>query len=153
MKILIALVLLLSHNTYARWADPSEAVAQVNFEHLVFDIRKDGGHHLIHERQVEILKDSARTDFGLYRLNFDAHATNFRVLAAKTTNGDHVTAVPKSDIEIKALASSGPGFDQMNQVTIAFPEVAVGSKLYLKYEMDIREPQIPGLYYGFYPLG
>lgn len=137
---------------YARWAEPADAEAAVNFENVHIHVKKSGASTVEVERQVEILKDSARTSYGLDRFTLQSSST-FKLVNAKTINGARVIPVAKRDVEIKPLASSGPGFDRQKQVTIAFPDVSVGSKLYLKYRRTVSQPEIPGLYYLHRPLG
>jgi hypothetical protein len=42
-------------------------------------------------------------------------------------------------IEDKPLASSGYGFDQQNQILISFPNITIGSKIYLKYKQKVTK--------------
>jgi len=147
-----SLFIYLASSAQARWAEPADAEAAVNFERVRIHVKKSGASTVEVERQVEILKDSARTSYGLDRLTLQSSST-FELVSAKTINGDRATPVEKHDVEIKPLASSGPGFDRQKQVTIAFPEVSVGSKLYMKYRRTISQPEIPGLYNLHRPLG
>jgi hypothetical protein len=142
----LALAACLSTPAIARWAEVSEADAAVNFRNTSYEIRADGTYTYVFEQQVEILKESARDRNGLTRITYDSHAASFEVLEAKTINPDGVFPVDREHIEIKPLASQGPGFDQKSLVTIGFPEVNVGSKLYLKYRQTQKEASIPGFF-------
>lgn len=142
-----------SNSALARWAAPEEATYAVNFDRSRYEINADGSYSLTSERQIEILKDKARTDLGLLRLTFDAHSSTLDLEEAKTINPKKTTQVRKEHIEIKPLASSGPGFDEKRQVTIAFPDVAVGSKLYYRYRRKIRKPSIPDFFSKNFALG
>jgi transglutaminase-like putative cysteine protease len=146
-SFLFALLFLTSLSVSGRWADPSEAASAVNFERNDYQVRKNGSYKVLVERQIEILKDKARVDLGLMRLNYDAHNSSLKVLEAKTINGERSVPVLKKHIETKPLASSGPGFDVTNQVTIAFPDVSVGSKLYVKYEREVKSPFVPNTFW------
>lgn len=131
----------------ARWAEPEEAAYVVNFERTRVEVRKDGAATYVTERQIEILKDSARTSQGLARRTFNSSTSRFRVLEAKTIHQNRALRVLKKDIETKPLASTGPGFDVFSQTTVAFPEVNIGSKLYIKTELIETKPKIPGLFF------
>jgi hypothetical protein len=137
----------------ARWAEPAEAPYAVNRHVNRFIVRRDGTYSLETEHQVEILKDSARLDRGLFRVTFDARASRFRLLSAKTINGAKTLEVDKRHVEIKPLASAGDGFDETRQATIAFPEVNIGSKLYSHFIREVKEPQVPGYFAVNFPIG
>jgi hypothetical protein len=131
----------------ARWAEKDEAVYVVNFERTNVTVRKDGSATYVTERQVEIVKESGRTTQGLTRRTFNSSTGRFRILEAKTINEDRSIPVSKKDIETKPLASTGPGFDVFSQTTVAFPEVGVGSKLYLKTELVEKRARIPSVFF------
>ena len=147
MRIFVfTLILFITVPAAARWATKEDAIYKVNFERRTITIRKDASATTIVERQIEILKDQARVDQGLMRISYDGTTSQFRVLKAYTINGDKEKYVAAKDIETKPLASSGPGFDVINQVTIAFPDVKVGSKLYIKSEEVESRSRIPELF-------
>jgi hypothetical protein len=153
MRTLFALVLCLTTlNAEARWSIPAEAGHVVNFEHRTYKIRKDGSATITTETQIEILKDSARESQGLTRFTYDASTSSLRILEAKTINKDGSFDVPKQDREDKPLASRGAGFDVINQVTIGFPRVNVGSKIYLKTEEIQNRATIPGYFFSLHSL-
>ncbi|PWU13430.1 MAG: hypothetical protein C5B49_14770 [Bdellovibrio sp.] len=133
-------------NTWARWQRPDEAEYAVDFENVKVTVHKDATFNLETEVSLEILKDVARAKFGLTRLSYNSRSSSFKVLEAKTINGDRVLPVRSEHIENKPLASSGPGFDEIRQVTIAFPEVNVGSKLYMRFTREVTKTSIPGFF-------
>jgi transglutaminase-like putative cysteine protease len=137
----------------ARWVDPSEVASKVNFETVRYKIKKGGAYTVDLERQLEIVKDNARADMGISRFQLDFRDTEFELLEAKTINGKEEIPVRKEHIEEKSLASSGQGFDDKRQVTIAFPQVNVGSRLYYKYRRKSLGSGISDLFSVYYPLG
>ncbi len=141
-----------SGNAQARWAEAADATYTINFEHRTFKIRKDGSATITIETQIEILKDSARESVGLTRFKYDSSISRVKVLEAKTINPDGVFEVPKQDREDKPLASSGAGFDVINQVTIGFPRVNVGSKIFLKTEEVQTRALIPDYFFSLFAL-
>lgn len=130
----------------ARWADLEDAPAIVKKMQWNYHIKKDGSFRIRVHRETEILKESARADYGMVRMTFDPVLEKFKVLKAEVVNGKQRTSVHKSNIEIKPLASSGPGFNERQQVTIVFPDTNVGSKLILTYEKEELHPAVPGLF-------
>jgi hypothetical protein len=152
ITVLFVTGLLFSVVASARWAEPSEASYAVNFERRTYKIRKDGSATITIETQIEILKDSARESQGLTRFTYDSSISSVKILEAKTIDKDGTFDVPKQDREDKPLASRGAGFDVINQVTIAFPRVNVGSKLYMKTEETQRRAIIPGYFFTLQAL-
>jgi len=130
----------------ARWADLEDAPAVVKEMKWHYYVKKDGSFRLRIHREIEILKEAARADYGMVRLTFDPVLEKFKVLKAEVINGKQRTTVHKSNIEIKPLASSGPGFNERQQVTIVFPDTNVGSRLILTYEKEELHPAVPGLF-------
>jgi len=74
-------------------------------------------------------------------------------IEAKTINGSKEFEVPESDIVIKPLSSSGPGFDTQNQVSVAYPNVEIGSQLELKYHLVRTKPSLPGYFNDHFTIG
>ncbi|MES2855834.1 MAG: DUF3857 domain-containing protein [Bdellovibrionota bacterium] len=155
LKISLTALVLLSFTlpASARWIEPKEASHAINFSNLEVQVRKDGSHIDTLEQQVEILNDAGRDSEGMLRFTTTAQSSEIKIIQAATINGGTRMAVPESDIEIKPLASAGPGFDLFYQVTIAFPDVRIGSKLYIKYSVDIKEAPMPGFFSMNYPIG
>lgn len=151
--ILPALLFLLPLSSSARWAEPSEAAAKVNFERVRYKVRADGTFRVVIERQLEILKESARAEQGMTRLTFDARSSDFELEEAKTINPGGSYEVRREHIEVKPLASAGPGFDEQRQMTIAFPRVEIGSKLYYRYVRDVKLNGVKNLFSETYPVG
>ncbi|MBO9667485.1 MAG: DUF3857 domain-containing protein, partial [Bdellovibrio sp.] len=81
----------------------------------------------------------------MVRISFNSSGGTLKILEAKTINRNKVMKVSPKAIEIKPLASAGQGFDAQSQATIAYPDVNVGSKIFLKYQKEIR-PSVPGLF-------
>lgn len=150
---LVLLFLATTQTAQARWADPSEAAYKINFERWHYKVHKDGSATITVESELEVLKDSARESEGLRRFRYDSSISTMKILEAKTINADGAIEVPKLDKEDKPLASSGPGFDVINQVTVAFPRVNVGSKLFLKTEETQRRAVIPDYFFTLQQMG
>jgi transglutaminase-like putative cysteine protease len=150
---MISSVLFLSNVAFARWASPSEASYAVNFENVTVKVRKNGSYTMVFESETEILNERARQDRGLLRLTLGSELKKFNVISAKTINGKVTKLVAKNSIEMKPLASSGPGFDSATQVTVAFPDVQVGSKIYIKYRYDTDRPPLPDIFYWNHSFG
>lgn len=131
---------------YCRWANDQDASAAVAFENDDFEVDADGGFRETVEQEIEVLRESARRDQGARRIYFNASAGSFKLLKAEVLNDGKRTEVDPASVENKPLASRGSGFDQLNQVLIAFPEIKSGSRTYLKYSKQVKEVPFKGFF-------
>lgn len=152
-SFLLIVVLLVPLGASSRWADIDEADAAIDFERVRYHVKKDGTYRIEVEKQVEILKESARQRMGLMRLRFDSRASRLEFGEAYTLNKKVKSPVRPEHIEVKPLASQGPGFDERSQLTIAYPDVSVGSKLYYRYTREVLKPSLPGVFWTHFSLG
>jgi hypothetical protein len=118
----------------------------MEFESEVYEVNSDGSYRATVEQEIEILKEQARADYGTRRIYYNASAESFKLVKAATLRGDQELAVDSNYIEDKPLASAGAGFDRLNQVLIAYPDVNTGSKTVLKYSKAVREVPFPGFF-------
>lgn len=157
MRFPLLLLLLLdlvgmSFPAHARWVEPYEVASKEEKFSLLTRVASDGSYTYKIERQLLILKPNAR-DKGMVRLNFNSTTSTFRLLEAETIVGEERIKVRPEHVEIKPLASSGPGFDANSQATIAFPRIEVGSRIRYRYEVKVRKPLVPGYFSSHYQLG
>ncbi len=152
--ILLTLTLALSGTAaHARWAQDEDAASEVEFQNVDTEVREDGTYETVVETQVKLLKESARTELGTQLFSYNSNTTEFKVLAARTQVDGKQIAVDSSKIEDKPRASSQQGFDQMNQVMIAFPEVKIGASVYTKVRLRVKEASFPGFFSAEYSYG
>jgi transglutaminase-like putative cysteine protease len=146
MRHLLLAALLFATPVHARWASDDDADAAVEFEAATVDVRADGTYVETIEREVRILKEQARSREGTARLVYNSRAASVTVLEARTDNDGKIHKVAPELIQDKPLASTRQGFDQLNQVMVAYPEVRVGSRVYLRYRQEHREVPFEGFY-------
>ncbi|MDB5037491.1 MAG: hypothetical protein JWQ35_1019 [Bacteriovoracaceae bacterium] len=137
----------------ARWASKDDLGSMVTKYYQTYKIKKDGTYSRIAEEEVEILREDARMSEGLVRIKYKPDSETFKILEAYTKNGDKKEKVESDSIEDKPLASDGEGFDQTNQITIVFPDVRLGSKIYYKILREYKTVQIPGFFSEYFFLG
>ena len=150
----ILFILLYAGPASARWASYDDASLEVEFYNRAIIVNEDGTNEHIVETQEKILKEAGRNYAVSYRLNYNSDSSTLIILEAKTINdkGEEFI-VTKEMIEDKPLASVGYGFDEQRQTLISYPNVEIGSKIYLKYQ--IKEFKAPldnffarSLYFG-----
>ena len=139
--------------SWARWATLEDADWEIEFENTEIQVNADGSYTEVVEHKLKVLKDSAREYLTTRRLYYNSMTTSLKVLEAKTIDGDQEFKVDPKFIEDKPMASSPKGFDQHNQVLVAFPEVKANSAIYLKYTMTVREFPVPGFFSSSFVYG
>jgi hypothetical protein len=145
--ILTVPLLALALPAEARWAtiDDIDTVIE-NFKQEIY-VRKDGTYTESIEKISAPLKESGKDKLVHFPLNYNASSSTLKIIEAKTIDkqGKAYPVDPKQ-IEDKPLASSPQGFDQTNQILIAFPNVSLDSKVFLKYKETVQEPVAPGFF-------
>lgn len=133
-------------SAYARWATYDDADLKTEFynEHLI--INKDGTTEAVIEIQEQILKESARSYATNYKFIYDGVSSDITLIEAKTINNGKESPVTEDRIEDKTLASIGHGFDEQRQILISYPNIGIGSKIYLKYKHTVKAPALAGVF-------
>lgn len=122
----------------ARWADPKEAAVSFELWRTVYKVAADGTFIKDVEFKAKILKESAISGFGSYRLTYNGHSEKLDILSAKVISKKKEFPVSPRHIEDKPLASAPNGFDQHRQILITFPHIQVGSSIYLRYRHHFK---------------
>ena len=117
------------------------------------EVHKDGTSVETIEMNMKVLKESGKDKLVSIPLMYNAANSQLKVLEAKVVDGDQSYPVDLSHIEDKPLASSPQGFDQNNQMLIAFPHVAINAVISLKYQITIKEPALPGFFAADFSFG
>ncbi len=128
LTFIFSLMLLLSP-TEARWVPIKDAPQKINKE-INIQIEARGNFVSETKKVIRILNERGREkDFRFY---YNPDHENFKIAKAliKKRNGQ-IIELSDQFIEDKPLASNGPGFDQVNQVYLAFPNVEVGDQIEL----------------------
>lgn len=137
----------------ARPANPDDAETETEVYNRSIKVKKDGTYTETIETKIKVLKEGAKPSVSSQQLFYNASNSTLKVLEAKTISPKGEFPVAEDKIQDKPLASSPFGFDQNNQVLIAFPQVELNSEVYLKYEVQTKEPAIPGFYSGSIVFG
>jgi hypothetical protein len=147
---LISIVLIkfavLTDPAYARWATYDDADLKTEFYNENLIINKDGTTEAVIEIQEQILKESARSYATNYKFIYDGISSDITLIEAKTINNGQEFPVTKDRIEDKTLASIGHGFDEQRQLLISYPNIGIGSKIYLKYKYTVKKPALSGVF-------
>ena len=103
-------------------------------------VKKDGTYTRRTTRQVVILSDEGRNKAGTFSFRFNKHTEKGSVIVAQTMNDGKIFKVANKDIETKELREKNrKGFESNISKMIAFPNVYVGSRVYVEYEVKGSE--------------
>jgi Domain of Unknown Function with PDB structure (DUF3857) len=146
ISIILIKFAVLTDSAYARWATYDDADLKTEFYNENLIINKDGTTEAVIEIQEQILKESARSYATNYKFIYDGVSSDITLIEAKTINNGQEFPVTKDRIEDKTLASIGHGFDEQRQLLISYPNIGIGSKIYLKYKYTVKKPALSGVF-------
>ena len=98
------------------------------------------------ENLIEVRNEDGRDNYGTSTLKYNSRTSKITDIKAETISPTQRHPVAPEYIENKPLASGADGFDDTYQLTIAYPKVEIGSKLYLKYTKETSEVPIANQY-------
>ncbi len=137
MKLVCTIVIFfISSFSWARLQKPEEASHKYLQINQYYRVDMTAQYESVSEFEVEILNETGRREFGFYRFTYAPYLMKITSIEAYTRNQDRRYKVEKSSIEDKPVASAKDGFDNDNQVSVAFPNVQVGSVLYFKIKFE-----------------
>lgn len=148
--LLILITVFFGNTTYGRWSTYEDAALEVEFSNTTLTVNKDGTYEYVIEQQEKILKEQARNYAVSYRLNYNSNSSALTVLEAKTIVNGTEFNVAKDMIEDKPLASQGYGFDTQHQILVSYPNVEIGSSIYIKYKLNVHKILLDNFFSGMY---
>lgn len=149
-KLLVAPLLLIGlwvgpcHLAEARWMDPTENDIKFLKKDQYITVDSSGTYLTRVELVIEILSESGVLQMSRYPLTYNAGISKITVKEAFTETGAKTFAVPKENIEERAIDAGSLAFDQVNRIRIAFEKLEVGSRVHLTYEEKSLEVVMPG---------
>ena len=156
-SLLTSIVLLLliftasffARSAHARVATVSDLAAVYEFEHTDITVDRHGYSKTVYEAMIRIGNEEGRERQSVQLIPFNARASQLKVLAARTINGDKTQDVDlKKNLEYKEIGDFARSFDSQKQASISFPGVKIGSKVYLKYEITVKEVPFENFWSG-----
>lgn len=130
----------------ARWATIDDTDVIIESYKRDLDIHADGTNVETVEVIAKATKESGKDHLVSLPLTYNTRNSELKILEAKTIRDGKEFPVDLKHIEDKPLASSPQGFDQNNQMLIAFPEMALNAKIYIRYKHIVKQASIPGFY-------
>jgi Domain of Unknown Function with PDB structure (DUF3857) len=117
------------------------------------EVKKDGTATIREHHEFFIQSREGINKYGIYAQQYNPAIERYRVLKMETRNGSEVKPVPANFIEDKPVASDLSGFDEINQLKAAFPDVREGSVLVVDIQRMIFRTKLPGLFEFVFKFG
>lgn len=139
-QLIFALIFSVSAPAHARWANLEDMSLEVVFTNDI-DVKKNGEVKYVTQERIKILREDARSFASNFVLYYQKDNEELKILEAKTISKNGVEyPVDKKFIEDKPLASMPGGFDEERQVRLSFPNIEIGSEIYIKYVYIVKKP-------------
>ncbi len=131
---------------FARLAEAGDLGSVYESERADVEVDLHGHSKMIVERLIRINNDEGRERESMQFIDFNDRASKLKILVAHTINGKKEIPVSRKNIEVKAVGDFSRFFDVQKKAKITFPNVQIGSKIYLKYELKTNEVPNEGFY-------
>jgi transglutaminase-like putative cysteine protease len=125
----------------ARWLTLSESPSVVEKLHMAFDVKKDGTWTQEVDYLATVQSEDAKVHSSIFTVEFNSATDKVDVLEAFTQNGSQKFPVPQSAMESRDKGDSRD-YDAMKVLSVVYPQVQVGSKLYIRYRMRTEKPLV-----------
>lgn len=139
----LPLLSLFASPALAKLASPGDLPYVVERDATEMTVQASGEYRMVRESLIRIANDQGRESQSVQSLQFNSRSQTLRIIEAATLNGPPEkavkTVVPARDIEIKEIGEMSQAFDSIKQASLSYPNVQVGSRLLLKYELINKE--------------
>jgi hypothetical protein len=119
---------------------------------LTYDVAKDGSSTETVESKIFVQGEDGKHSASLFGIDYNATTDEVSVLEAYTLNGKTKFPVEPSMIEDRDKGNS-KDYDAMKSRSLAFPQVQVGSRIYVRYQIHTKKPILPERWMGELDLG
>ena len=135
--------------TLGRHAFAEEEISSVAMQKniITYTINHDGTYKMEHEYTMRLENSTAVASFGERKILYTPSLESMQIIAAYTILPDgRRLPVPEKSIHttIGAMGVVGPVFKDSNTTVLIYPNLVVGSHIYLKYSTTCHTPLFPG---------
>jgi len=135
---------------YGRWATPNDAAMEIENLTRHIEVQADGRYTSTTELQAKILKEAAKAQWAHFTIPYNADSHSIKILEAKTIINSQAYPVQATQIEDKPIASNVPGFDQKNQIILAYPHLETNATVFLKTQSYNKKPALNNFYADYF---
>lgn len=147
LPIFIWTLLLLPKHGQCRLATLQEAHYLADTE-ISLAVRADGTYTATYKLRHEILTEEGKASGGYMRLRYNPSISKIKVISATTQDPEGLVAkVDEKFIEDKPVAGlSYQSFDLINQLSVLYPQIQIGSVVKLELEQEFFISEVPGVF-------
>ncbi len=156
---LVLLILSSLSPSFAAQLTENDVYYKTHLYKEIYEVEEDGRFLREIEMDFEILKEAGRSPLSPLYLKYSHDCESLEVLEANTFVQDSegnkkITEMIAKDINStdKPLADSGNRRSKFHQISISFPNVHVGTHVYLKYIVKTTRPAYPNFFAGRFIL-
>tara|TARA_A100000171_G_C2130889_1_gene146639 strand:+ start:506 stop:2152 length:1647 start_codon:yes stop_codon:yes gene_type:complete len=139
---LLLFQVLLCSKVEARWSVKEDSPYECCLYDRNIIIDENGKTEETIEESYIILNEKGRSDIGTFNIIYNSSTEKHKVIEAKTIVEGKEYKVDKDKIVSKPISGNVNGFDTIQQVTISFPKVEIGAKIYLKTKVINHNPAL-----------
>ena len=138
-KIITILLFLISSNLYARYLsrDDFSFITQEHNNRII--VNNDGTREVYTRLKLKIAKEKARKQLAVYPIVYNATSSKIQIIHAEVVNGKKKYKVSPKNIVDTSITQSIHGFDAINIIKIALPNLKVGSIINIEYKEETKE--------------
>jgi hypothetical protein len=148
----LLVILLTSSVSHARRAEPSDLGFWEKSLALEYDIKKDGTYTVTTENVIHIENQSGLSSQSVQNILFRPLNQKIELLEGYTKTRGHKIAVDKQNISTESGGNNRPGFDAEDKMIVAFPQVEIGSEIYMRVKTTTFSVPEPGVFAEFMSL-
>lgn len=148
----IFLILLLSTQVFARWATRADLPYVVLNDESEVTVKKDGTYSIIQIMEFELQNEKAKERFSLFPIPFNSSFNKVTILEATVTNGPTVYPYAKDKVVERSLSKDN-GISDSKILQIPLSNIQVGSKIFIKFRMDVSTAIVPGHFSSTFNIG
>ena len=152
MKIIILLLALQAQVANARWLTEKESGSVIEKFFIDYDVYKNGSWSQTIEFVTRVQSEDAKANSGLYPIEYNAFTDQVEILEAYTLNGKEKIKVEPAAIEDRDKGEA-KDYDVQKVRSVVFPQVQIGSRLFIKYRIRTNKPLIEDRWSGGMLLG
>ncbi|MBX3021214.1 MAG: DUF3857 domain-containing transglutaminase family protein [Bdellovibrionales bacterium] len=152
MTRFLVILLLWAHVSEARWMSKKEAGSVIEKFNVSYDVKKNGAWSQVIDYSVRVQSEDAKTSASQFTIEYNSMTDKVDVLEAYTLNGKTRTDVEASAIEDRDKGEARD-YDAMKVRSVVFPQVQIGSRLFIKYRMSTSKPIIEDRWSDVLTLG
>ncbi len=114
---------------------------------ITYTVKQDGSYRDVHETSILIENEEGVSNYGEEKIPYTPKLESLKILDAYTLlpNGSRIKVPPESIRTVKGdMDSEAASYSDTQYKVIIYPNVVVGSQLYLKYIKTLHTPLFPG---------